>query len=127
MLQKFYKRISRHPRIIHRISYNEKIIAIAQVYPWFYRIFYEPIKLVEINIREYLTRQIADRYAHFSDCAAYLVNFRNCIAINDFKKYFFRPSISNPERQYLFQDFMVDMIKKFPYIRAPHKTARMPP
>lgn len=125
--QKYGRSAPHRPHLFRRVGYNEEIIAIAQIGPRFYGVFYEPIELIEIDIREYLAGQVADRYASFSGCATCLVGFRCRIAIDNFEKHASRLDIDDPERQYLFQDSVVDMIEELPYIRAPDETSRMPP
>lgn len=98
--------------------YDEKIIPVSEICCRTKRMLYEPIRLIEVDIGEYLARQVSDRNA-FSPRIGYAFVMRDIETIDDLVEKPKRDRIGYPESKDPFQYLMIDRIEELPHIRAP--------
>jgi hypothetical protein len=105
--------------------YDEEIIPISEIGCRPEHMLHEPVCLVEIDIGEYLARQISDGNT-FLIGYGHTLQFWHVVAVDYLTKQSERDRIGNPERKDPFQNIMIDRIEELPHIRSPDVRIRIP-
>jgi len=107
---------------------ERKIISVPYIPLHSQRLFHEPVKFVEVHVRKYLARDVADgNTARFNSSLSLSLSLSKTerITANDFRKKQERTFILHSSFKELGEDTMINVIEKFVDVPPPEPTARI--